>query len=1077
MGLAGGPKQPCVVASLKTEALPPRHIAGHHWQELVEGSAIAPDLAALNFRSFGPGFASAEHERLELLRHRLELLNPQPGHSAWARRRAEQEYEHILEGGWRSVGGALPGFEAFTCWKPDQSRPKRERDAAGQWQVVPNRWIKYEHPAKASTGLLIPQVNERAWRLVAEHYGLEMPADRSQGFEQWLVATPEVPIVLVEGFKKAVCLLGLGFAAIALPGVWNGRRVPEVEGQKRKDLAFLIPELELLAVEGRSFVVAFDRDGKQSTADDVELAAVTLGHLLEKAQCNVGIAQIPELWWADKTGVDDVVAAGLADELVAALNDPLALAEVAWGGLYRRDRRKAPAIATSGRRLAEADELQQMPDAPLIGVRASKGAGKTELLSKWLKNEPRVIAITHRRSLGAALANRLDLQWRNDLSGYEGHTFNEATGEQWQGLPPRLALCVDSLLALGDPAQYEGAWLVVDEASQVLAHLLTSSTKNCQELRGALIQQFQGLLRHCKTVLLDADLADAELAWAEKAKGCQALLIDNPTRPVGWPVTWWEHSTPDAVQQALLAAVEAGERPFVVTDSREAATALNHLLEATTGRKGLLVTRTTVDQQEVAELLPRLNDEQAVAGLAWLVASPSISSGVSIEHSAFSSVWGVFVGGSLDDAEIAQALARVRQPVARHVWVSKASAAPHRISSAWWGSGVERDLRSRWSNEAMLLRRSLAPDLLSGTPLEVAEAFDSTVRLWATFTARRNYSHAHLRAFVLARLRHEGHAIERQAEPLADAEAKALRTLKSELATERAETRAQAICEAPVLGKSSAAALQQKQWRTPQEQAALQRRAICERLALQPEALTPALVQWGDRWASAAKRLLEVLEPDLALQADLEQLKATTAEGVLLPWDQGLRFERAKAAEAIGLKAFVLKVCQPGAEPWNKATPEVLELAKVARLHSQQVALAFGISVKRWPTDKQGKPLNDPQEAEQAVALVGKLLRCLGIVTVASRNGSDARSYRPDAAHLQVLLEAVARLRQKASALLHHPPFALKEQQVVEPLSPRTGKPDLEQTFLWPADSSPFVDSSSHLGDTSYPARLSQPYS
>jgi hypothetical protein len=640
---------------------------------------------------------------------------------------------------------------------------------------------------------------------------------------------------------------------------------------------------------------------------------------------------------------------------------------------------------------------------------------------QWLAGEPEVVALTHRRSLGTSLAGRLGLQWRNDLDGEGGRSFNEATGERWEGLPPRLALCVDSLLALGDPAKYANAVLVIDESQQVIGHLLTSTTTNCAEHRGALLQRLQGLIRHCKRiVLLDADLGDAELKWVQQAReGAEVALIVNEATPAPWPVTWWEHSTPEAIQQALIAAVKAGERPLVVTDSRKAATALNHLLEAETGHAGLLVTKDTVELAEVQALLPRLNDAEAVEGLSWLVASPSISSGVSVEHNAFDSVWGLFFGGSLDDAEILQALARVRPQVARNVWVTKASSAHNRVSNAWWPKQVEADLRRRWDNEAELMRRELTPDLLAGTPLEVVEGFNATVELWAAYTARRNFAHAHLRAFVLARLRHEAHAITFHAEPMAEAEAQALRTLKKELKANRDEAAAIAITQAPILTTSEAAALQRRQFKTPAQQASLQRRAICERLALPPEQLTPELLEWGQRWSSAARRLLMVLEPDRAAAADLEQLKATTNEGVLLPWDQGLRLERSKWAEGIGLTAFVGRFCQADGPAWDASTPEVVALAKLATSvrYRQQVANAFGINV----TAKA-----DP------VKLIGSLLRTLGITTVATRHTDGSRSYRPDPQQLETLQKALDRLRQQPLGHLHTSQFPLIEPEPME---------------------------------------------
>ena len=1008
-----GQQQPIAATILSSQTQCPRHLSPTHWAELVDGSGIAPDLASISFRSFGDGFADAEREREALLYEAKAQLNWQAGHSFVGRMKLDWAYGHMDGGGWRFVGDALPGLDPFCCWKPDAPRTSGDGKA-----------IKYEHPPKAPTGLLLPQATQRVWELVAKRNGLAMPADCSAGFWSWVLATPEVELVVVEGAKKSGALLGIGIAAIGLPGVWNGRKVPLVDGIKRRDLAALVPELQALATTGRRFVIAFDRDtAKPATAATVELAAVTLGHLLEAADCNVGIARIPEIFGEPKTGPDDLVAAGMVSELVAALDDPLKLDEVAWDVRYRRDRRIKPTIATDCRRLVHERRLMAPPSAARsVGVRSSKGSGKTEMMCRWLADKPRVLAITHRISLGTTLANRLGLVWRNDTTIAMGCT-ELADGEVLAGLPPRFALCVDSLLTLGDPEQWRGAVVVIDEAEQVLAHLLTSAT--CKS-RGLLIQRLQQILAIAgQVIFLDADLSDATLEWVQQAQAdgsaisCAQVLIASDALPQQWPVNWWEQTAPDALQAATIAAVKRGEVPFVVTDSREAATALHQLLEAETGGHGVLITSDTTGTPEVQALLPRLNDPAAVADLQWLVASPSISSGVSIEHGHFGQVVGMFAGGSLDDAEILQALARVRQPVERHIWVTKCSRPIAPISSAWWAKPVEADLRRRWASQAATLRQELAPDLLAGAPIEVAKQFEATLKLWATFTARRNYSHAHLRHFVLARLRNEGHAITRMGDALAEADEQSLRALKGALRDKRNEARTIAVAGAKAITKAEAEQLQRRQFRTPAEQAAIQRRLLVEQLALEPDELTPELVAWGDKYASKAKRLLLMLHPELAAKADAQQLQATTANGAgLLPWDQGFRLQRAKVAEAIGLRAFVAKFCRyESRQPWDAATPEVVQMVALARQHSREVQQALGVTV----TAKRSE-----------LEVVGLLLGTVGITTVAQRNGSGSRRYGAEPQQLEMLQKTVDRLQCKAAGLLHLPLYCLQTQVQVE---------------------------------------------
>lgn len=1011
IGPLSGPTQPTVAPIVASKTQPPRHLSASHWAELVDGSGIAPAVAAANFRTFGPGFANPEAERQALLAEKFAQLNPQPGHSYQQRMRWQQRYAHLDAGGWRFIGDALPGHQPTPRWKPDQPRLSGQGFGEGR-EAQPLKTlkvIKYEAQPKRRPGLLLPQVPVAVWRLIAERHGLAMPADRSAGFWAWVLAHPELPITLCEGEKKSCSLLGLGLVTVGLAGVELGRQVLARDAKNRATAEALVPEMAELAKGGRRLLIAFDADPKPSTRLKVEKAAVRLGHLLVKAGAEVKVARLP-LLNGEKCGPDDLLVAQGPDALLEVLADGLALAELAWERRYWAERRcRATHALSTGAALAEA---MQQTTADVVGVRACTGFGKTEALAQTLAERPQVLSITHRRSLGAALADRLGLIWRNDTDSAMGRTF-DAEGNCWEGLPPRYALCIDSLLAI-KPEHYAGAVVVLDEAEQVLNHLLTSAT--CSQNRGLLIQRLQQVCAYASQVIaLDADLSDATLAWLQQARAGGranaqevALLVGASSRPA-WPVRWYEQGRPEAAQQALLEAA-AHSPVFVTTDSRERAAALHDLLQhALPQAEGLLITSETTGRPEVQAWLGKLTSLEALAAgaIRWVVASPSISSGLSIEHGYFRSVWGFYGAGTFDDAEALQALARIRQPVPRHVWcapVVRPAKAP--LSSAWWGQQVERDLRQRWNGQAALMRQQLTPDLLlAPDPGAAAEALATTCSLWADLQSRRNYSLAHLRPFIKARLRAEGHNILPTATELAAHDAAELKALKAELRSNRQQAHAQAVASAPIISRAEADRLRRLQQHSP----ALQRRALVERLALQPEELTPELVLWAERWAGAAERLACLLDPEMALHLDLQRLKTTTPEGQApLPFDQGFRAQRSKAAALIGLKAFIDKFPMRS-RLWDKTTPEVVELARVARDNRQQLELALGLKIKANDTD---------------TALVGALLASFGITTEAKRTGSTSRNYGADADQLRLVQAAADRLRRKHSG--QAPPSAEK---------------------------------------------------
>jgi hypothetical protein len=101
-----GARQQLIAATILKAPERPPLLSERHWAEL-QASAIPADLAALNFRTFGPGFADAAREREALLHEAKAKAGDQPGHAYQRLMRLDAAYEPPA-GWWLAVCGRRP---------------------------------------------------------------------------------------------------------------------------------------------------------------------------------------------------------------------------------------------------------------------------------------------------------------------------------------------------------------------------------------------------------------------------------------------------------------------------------------------------------------------------------------------------------------------------------------------------------------------------------------------------------------------------------------------------------------------------------------------------------------------------------------------------------------------------------------------------------------------------------------------------------------------------------------------------------------------------------------------------------
>lgn len=310
----------------------PQHIDLNHWQELIQGSAIAPSIAELNFKSLKVDPIEQEHEAWEYLMYsdKIERINLGRLNSEMLR-----TYSHIEHGGWWCSSGVDPRSFAdlkqgeqplqkpWGCYKPNQPREKsdKQKNSKDFFKFLqnsetpqkptkqidkPKKFIKYEHPPKTGTSIFLLDVPTDIEQRIYSKAGVNpSQSDRSSGF-WYCVWKHNVPITITEGAKKAACLLSQGEAAIGVPGIYNGYRKDDEFGNPT---VALHPELAVFATKDRHIKICFDYETKAKTKRNINIATYRTGQLLEAAGSKVSVVQLP----GPHKGVDDLIVAQGAD--------------------------------------------------------------------------------------------------------------------------------------------------------------------------------------------------------------------------------------------------------------------------------------------------------------------------------------------------------------------------------------------------------------------------------------------------------------------------------------------------------------------------------------------------------------------------------------------------------------------------------------------------------------------------------------------------------------------------------------------------------------------------------------------
>jgi Domain of unknown function (DUF3854) len=963
-------------------------IKSTHWQDW-QSSRVDPDIiranvvsldgnAAYSYLLYAPGLDRSRSGRLS-----AGLL---------------YRYSHLDEGGWWCNGSdPLNNWQPMLwgCFKPDRPYldPKKQKP------------VKYEHPKGAPRGTFFLNVPWRLGKDIADRSGdrvrelfnisnpkpttpqagstwedeYRLPERRENAidpnFWRWVSANPDVPVILTEGAKKAGSLLSHGYAAIGLPGIHGGYSTLTSPIAK-ETIRQLVRDLECIATPGRTVYLAFDQDTKPNTIQNVRTALRHLSTLLQKRGVKVHVIT----WSGNSKGIDDLVASEGAQALHNAIEQADPIETWTWKVNQGQQLTIVPTVTLDTPELTQTQLKQAIPALDLrigtIAIASGKGTGKTNLIAELLKDEPKVVSLGHRVSLQRNTCHRWELDFKNDLDKIHGRYCTA------QGYTQRLGLCIDSILSIR-PEDVQDGVLVIDEFMQVLRHLILGDTCAKDGKRGALIEHLTHLLSIARLVILaDADANDTGINYVHQWRRDRPLiLIKNTHIAPSFDATFLDTKQINDVYTRLIADLQDGKRIFIATDSRAGSKKLlEKLSQDCPNLKGLLVNSETSGEPEQRAFIT--NPNANVHRYDWVMGTPSLGTGVSIEVDHFDLVYGIFKG-ILTDGDAAQALNRVRANVPRIIWAAEKGGDPTRLHTSPNPRVIQRAIRQRSSANAHLLRSQLGYKLFPMEREDNLHRSDPSIDLYCDLLAQDNASHLAFNTALKARLQHEGSHIESIVPDGHNAEfASTMRDI-SKLITQKD---AQAIALARTLTPMEIETLKYQDSLTKENQDSLEK--ICIQAFFCKKEITPEQIIFYHKHHNAIRQLEAVLYGcEVSIGRDKTEFDQQLQWGSLLtPWDlTGHEVKRA-VREKLGLSKFLSLN-----ESWTKHDSQ--EIADLARNYRKDIKIYLNLTI--------------PETADNNWILA-QLLHQVGLRTKAhykGRRGEQEAVYSLEPEHFALVAE------------------------------------------------------------------------
>lgn len=607
------------------------------------------------------------------------------------------------------------------------------------------------------------------------------------------------------------------------------------------------------------------------------------------------------------------------------------------------------------------DRITTLLRSPLVGIRSNKGTGKTEFC-KHIVAQVRAesgapcVVLTHRIQLHKALSNRLALRAYGDES-----------------------LCLDSLhprSAKQFRAQnYPGALVVIDECCQVRDHLLAGTTdihRHRQTVASELVQ----LLRNAShVVILDADLDQATMNFFRDLMGLdikQTTVLHNRAYADTYDYTVHRRQSL-VIDQAIEDVTNGGRIFFCCTaqqpTSRYSAQSLaSHFSEQFPDKKFIAIDSiTTHDSNHPAyDCADHINE--LVAKYDGVFATPSIETGVSIDVDCFTGVYGIFNGCTQANAA-RQALARVRQPVPRHIYVAARGLNPQ--------AGGALTMEEVWENNSTACQRALGQLAQMGGLAAQLDCVDDDgigslfIDEWARRIVCSNIERLDYAHTLCDGLDAEGHRCTTMVRRITPAREQELLEEIDLTCDQLVDAQCQAIVDALPISADTAQAISHKPERTRAESNSLRKYTLTKRY-LAPITHEVAKLDFDDEWYGHLRLqyLMGLGKDYLSRHVHHSTHQLGTSAFSFDVVDSCSVELRAQLLDELG----VSQLLNPD-EVFTQHHPVVLDIAEVVWNQQSYIQHIMGF---------------DSLPASKPVALVNKLLRTMGLTL--TRQGKDVWS-------------------------------------------------------------------------------------